>query len=398
MEKVPAHVHPGPIVPDVLTRQHEHRSRLIWSGDHETCFNNLQCRHFGRNLFQSYGTAPRRLILREFTGSKTDDDLILRARGFIFLLLGGHMFPDFSGSLVHVRYISFLEDFEAISTYSWGNCKLSNPRVDYIRWYRDITRVYIGNPANHDIRTVGYQPAGVDRWMMTSMLQEIDDMASGMIQRPPSSPSQIASFAKKVQTINRKYMVSIGGGTLGCTPSQYDIQQIFPVQQSRRRPREPVPDRGARGVKKGARRLPGGGTRGDGAPVPPDMGRGGDADPGRGGERGERSRTRGRGNLGSSDHGDLFDNPDHSQPSFSLGLTPPTQSHPPTSYTSLFQAPPPPNTIGSSTPYMPISTASSSKTDEHDDQRTDVVTPAQQLGFGHHVGKKTTRFTPSDWP
>ncbi|KAI5663678.1 hypothetical protein M9H77_23001 [Catharanthus roseus] len=67
MEEVPAHVHPGPIVPDVLTRQHEHRSGLIWSGDHETCFTDLQCRHFGRNLFQSYSTAPRRGSLSHTT-------------------------------------------------------------------------------------------------------------------------------------------------------------------------------------------------------------------------------------------------------------------------------------------------------------------------------------------
>ncbi|KAI5653017.1 hypothetical protein M9H77_30204 [Catharanthus roseus] len=40
MEEVPAYVHPGPIVPDVLTRQHEHRYELIWSGDHETCNNH----------------------------------------------------------------------------------------------------------------------------------------------------------------------------------------------------------------------------------------------------------------------------------------------------------------------------------------------------------------------
>ncbi|KAI5658397.1 hypothetical protein M9H77_27190 [Catharanthus roseus] len=36
MEEVPAHVRRGPIVPNVLTRQHEHRSGLICSGDHET--------------------------------------------------------------------------------------------------------------------------------------------------------------------------------------------------------------------------------------------------------------------------------------------------------------------------------------------------------------------------
>ncbi|KAI5681784.1 hypothetical protein M9H77_03012 [Catharanthus roseus] len=62
MEEVPAHVHPGPIVTDVLSRQHEHRSGLIWSEDWETCYTDLQCRHFGRNLFQCYSAAPRRLV------------------------------------------------------------------------------------------------------------------------------------------------------------------------------------------------------------------------------------------------------------------------------------------------------------------------------------------------
>ncbi|KAI5659970.1 hypothetical protein M9H77_28763 [Catharanthus roseus] len=66
MEEVPAHVHPGPIVLDVLTRQHEHRFGLIWSGDHETCFTDLQCRRFGRNLFQCYSTAPHKRVIRQF--------------------------------------------------------------------------------------------------------------------------------------------------------------------------------------------------------------------------------------------------------------------------------------------------------------------------------------------
>ncbi|KAI5659241.1 hypothetical protein M9H77_28034 [Catharanthus roseus] len=43
---------------------------------------------------------------------------------------------------------------------------LSYPSDEYIRWYRGITRVYIGNPTNRDTRSVGYQPAGVDRRMM----------------------------------------------------------------------------------------------------------------------------------------------------------------------------------------------------------------------------------------
>ncbi|KAI5653464.1 hypothetical protein M9H77_30651 [Catharanthus roseus] len=127
MEEVPAHVHPGPLNPDVLTRQHERRSGLIWSGDHETCITDLQFRRFGHSLFQSYNTAPR------------------------------HMLPNFSGRLVHVRYLSLLEDFEAISTYSWSSCVLSL--------------------FDCPIMT------------MTSMLQEVDDMATRVIQGPSSSPT-----------------------------------------------------------------------------------------------------------------------------------------------------------------------------------------------------------------
>ncbi|KAI5658944.1 hypothetical protein M9H77_27737 [Catharanthus roseus] len=63
-----------------------------------------------------------------------------------------------------------------------------------------------------------------------------------MLQEPPLSPSQMAAVMKKVQTIIRRCMVSIGS-TLGCTPSQHDIQATFSVQPSRRRPREHVPDR-----------------------------------------------------------------------------------------------------------------------------------------------------------
>ncbi|KAI5676324.1 hypothetical protein M9H77_07274 [Catharanthus roseus] len=77
------------------------------------------------NHFSGYKVKKEPLeawILRAFTGSETDDDLILRARGFIFLLIGGHMLPHFSGNLVHVRYLSLLEDFDAIRTYSWGSC------------------------------------------------------------------------------------------------------------------------------------------------------------------------------------------------------------------------------------------------------------------------------------
>ncbi|KAI5649995.1 hypothetical protein M9H77_36000 [Catharanthus roseus] len=122
MEEVPVHVHLGPLNPDVLMRPYEHRSGC---GDHETCITNLQCRRFGYSLFQSYSTAPY------------------------------HMLPDFSECLVHVRYLSLLEDFEAISTYNWGSCVLG---------------LY-----------------GCLIMTLTSMLQEVDDMDTGVIQGPPSS-------------------------------------------------------------------------------------------------------------------------------------------------------------------------------------------------------------------
>ncbi|KAI5650351.1 hypothetical protein M9H77_36356 [Catharanthus roseus] len=139
-------------------------------------------------------------ILRAFTGSEIDDDLFLHARGFIFLLLGGHMLSDFSRNLAVVH-----DSFEGCTT-DRGSLSLSTDlsvvdplaplgaiwctSFDYSQLpmytlitYRDhlygylilivgITRAYISNPANRDTRSVGYQPAGVDRRMMTFILQE----------------------------------------------------------------------------------------------------------------------------------------------------------------------------------------------------------------------------------
>ncbi|KAI5675966.1 hypothetical protein M9H77_06916 [Catharanthus roseus] len=142
IEEVLAHVHLGPINLDVLTRQHEHSSGLIWTGDHETY----------------------------------------------------------------------------------------------------ITRVYIGNPARRSTWTYGYQPAGVDRRMV-----KVDDITTGVLEGPLSSPTRYTSVIRKVQTIICRCIVSIGG-MLGCTPSEHDIR-----------------------VKRGTRRLPGGRARGGHAPTPPHL-------------------------------------------------------------------------------------------------------------------------------
>ncbi|KAI5664808.1 hypothetical protein M9H77_24131 [Catharanthus roseus] len=221
---------------------------------------------------------------------------------------------------------------------------LSYPSDEYIRWYRGITRVYIGNPANRDTRAHGYQPAGVDRRMM-----EVDDMTSVAIREPPSSPSQIAAVMKKVQTIIRRCMVSIGG-TLGCIPSQHDIQATFPVQPSRRRPREHIPDRGAHGVKRDMQSYSLGLI----------------LDP--------QSLPSG---FGTS----------QMPPAPSSGFTAFQSPHPSAYGFGRFRAPSPPGTAGASTPHQPISQASSFDEEEGQDA----------LGCGHRVGKKTVRFTPSDW-
>ncbi|KAI5661426.1 hypothetical protein M9H77_20749 [Catharanthus roseus] len=302
MEEVPAHVHPRPIVPEVLSREHEHRSGLIWSGDHETCYTNLQCRCFGRNLFQCYSTAPCRLVkIIDRTGIRPTLLLLLAQYGAhhltIFIWL-----PYLDRALVLSdlwRAEVSLICYEIVEYHYPGRWRLrvrDAPAVvaealsylsdEYIRWYRGIIRVYIGNPVNRDTRSHKYQPAGLNRQMT-----EMDDMASVVIQEPPSSPLQMALFAKKVQTIIRRCMVSIGG-TLGCTPLQHNIQQTFHVRPSHRRSREQVPDRGARRVKRGARRHPRCGAGGGRPLVPPAPERHEHVDPGHVEvERGEGSRS-----------------------------------------------------------------------------------------------------------
>ncbi|KAI5678382.1 hypothetical protein M9H77_09332 [Catharanthus roseus] len=297
MEEVP--VHSGPIVLDVSTRQYEHQSGMIWSGDYETCFTGLQCRRFGRSLFQCY----------TFTGLQTDDDLILRARGFIFLLLGGHMLPYFSKNLVHT-----------VVHGSFGRCTTDKGSFSL--------RI--------DLGVVAYTALRPQLMMdvQASMLQEVDEVASVVIREPPSSPSQMAvcgdigstfisvadgCFVKKVQMIIQRCMVSTGG-TLGCTPSWHDIYQIFLVQLSRRSPQEHIPDRGAHRLKRGACRQPGRGT-GVGRPsVPHFPSRPGQVDPG------HVEIERGEGSGGGHPPVDPFASPNLDIPSFSLSLTQPSQT------------------------------------------------------------------------
>ncbi|KAI5659369.1 hypothetical protein M9H77_28162 [Catharanthus roseus] len=158
---------------------------------------------------------------------------------------------------------------------------------------------------HHPLRTIILDGIGISRESTSAIQQivELDDMATGMIQGHPSSPTQI----------------------------------------------EPILDHGARGVKRGARRLPGGGARGGRALAPPHSGRRGQVNPGRRAKRGEGSGGRER-----EDHGDPFDNPDLDMPSLSLVLTPPAQSHP--------------GGLGTSYAPLPPSLSNNTTVDDEDDE------------------------------
>ncbi|KAI5683428.1 hypothetical protein M9H77_04656 [Catharanthus roseus] len=197
MEEVPAHVHPGLIVPDMLTRQHKHRSGLIGTENHETCVTDIHCRHFNLSIgavdiLRGSGVSPSKLGDGQFrrdqpipTAFDTHLDLH-RLLGDIACYSCGDLA---SIDIAHMDDLLLpIED-------------LSSPRDDYIRWYQDVMQVHISNPIRHDTWTFGYQPAGVYRRMMTSMLQEVDDITTGVLEGPPSPPTQYTSVMRKVQTI-----------------------------------------------------------------------------------------------------------------------------------------------------------------------------------------------------
>lgn len=64
------------------------------------------------------------LVLRDLTGLETYDECIMRAHNFILLLLEGQLLPNISDNLIPVRYISLLEDINAIYMSNWTSCVL----------------------------------------------------------------------------------------------------------------------------------------------------------------------------------------------------------------------------------------------------------------------------------
>ncbi|KAI5683460.1 hypothetical protein M9H77_04688 [Catharanthus roseus] len=194
--------------------------------------------------------------------------------------------------------------------------------------------------------------------MMTSMLQEMDDIASMVIQEPPSSPSQMPCLRRKCRQLSE------GVWSPSAVLWMHSFVARYPADVHCAAIASPSP-----GACTGLRH-PGHRTGGGHPPVPPAPLRHDHVDPG------HVEVERGEGSGSGQPPVDAFDSPNLDMPSFSLGLMPASQF-------SEFWAPPPRGTTGSSTPHQPISQASSSDEEEWADDMDGL----QRYGFGHHVGK-----------
>ncbi|KAI5681616.1 hypothetical protein M9H77_02844 [Catharanthus roseus] len=91
---------------------------------------------------------------------------------------------------------------------------LSYPSDEYIRWYRGITLVYIGNPANLNTRSHRYRLVGVNRRMMIPLDNLVESSNVRLLDWNDSMIDiQLGMrFIDKVQAISavRKWSISVG--------------------------------------------------------------------------------------------------------------------------------------------------------------------------------------------
>ncbi|KAI5653146.1 hypothetical protein M9H77_30335 [Catharanthus roseus] len=199
MEEVSAHVHPGPLVPDVLTRNHENRClcgiALCSARQIRGALMLLRTWAWSRILIFDppldwhVELDPRALLGAMWCASFVLSQLpthVLLYRDQLDFMTSDHPIPAVCDTRLDLHPLQLKgNDHTYWATHHATHVKvmhqwrqhimdgfllpiedLSSPRDDYIRWYWDITRVYIGNPAHRDTQTFGYQLAGADRRMM----------------------------------------------------------------------------------------------------------------------------------------------------------------------------------------------------------------------------------------
>lgn len=62
------------------------------------------------------------LVLNE---NSTEDEYIIKTRCYIMLLIGCFLFPEGTGSTMHVMYLNLLRNVDRISGYNWGSACLA---------------------------------------------------------------------------------------------------------------------------------------------------------------------------------------------------------------------------------------------------------------------------------
>ncbi|KAI5671895.1 hypothetical protein M9H77_12259 [Catharanthus roseus] len=216
MEEVPAHVHPDATVPDVLIRQHEHRClcRATLGGAHQigralvyfklglVCvflYYVLNDRHVELDPCAPLGA----MWCTSFDLSQLLTHVLLTYRDQLNFIPSDQPVPAACDTRLILHRLqlkgndhTYWATEQATHVEVWNQWRqyirdglllpiedLSSPRDDYIRWYRDFTRVYIDNLACCDTQTFEYQLAGVKKRMMTSILQEVDDMTTRVLER-----------------------------------------------------------------------------------------------------------------------------------------------------------------------------------------------------------------------
>ncbi|KAI5674112.1 hypothetical protein M9H77_14476 [Catharanthus roseus] len=154
---------------------YEHRSGLIWSGEHETCFTELQCRRFGRNLFQSYSAAPCSSAIYDYaqfgafldmgSGSPIDD---LVESGTIRLL-------DWNDSMTDIQLgMRFVDEMQAISAVQkWSISVGSEYRVVKSKGDQWIEKFYYQSDSNYYSWSISHLVANDPEIPVSNVIDEV---------------------------------------------------------------------------------------------------------------------------------------------------------------------------------------------------------------------------------
>lgn len=80
---------------------------------------------FGQRIMRLMKGTLERQLLAPLAADAPYDVYAQRARTFILLLLGGHLFSDKSGRFIALRYLLHLDDITRSGTLSWGSAVLA---------------------------------------------------------------------------------------------------------------------------------------------------------------------------------------------------------------------------------------------------------------------------------